>query len=161
MSTSDIATGRAPRTNKHKYGEQAFWVKGTEAEMAKEKTLAVILRHGDRSDQVRAPQQWLPLLEPIPVYCISVPGDQANGIEAQFERDQGLTVQIVRRTVTRLGDIRHGDLQFMQGYAVPQTPDDILPYLTEDLAPGKVFESDTLMTVYWVEYLPDEESAVD
>lgn len=159
MNTNEART--EPRTNQHMYGERAFWVKGEEAEKAKGKNLTVILRMGDRSDRERAPKQWLPLFQPIPIYCIAVPGDQEKGISAQFEPDQGLTAQVVRRTVTRLGDITGGDLFFGNGHAIPLRATDVADYLAENFAGGKVLPPDTVMTVYWVEYLPDETPATD
>ncbi len=150
------------RTNRHVYGERAFWVKGNEAKMVKSQGLTVILRLGDRSDSQKAPKQWLPLFEPIPVYTL-VPGtgDQAKGINPDFEPDDGTTVQIVRRTVTRLGDIKDEDLSFGNGYAVSDDSAGVLDYLQTEMSPGKEFDPSTIMTIYWVEYLPNEEPASD
>lgn len=150
------------RTNQHVYGERAFWVKGEEARMAKEHKLTVIIREKDRSDPARAPQQWLPLFEPIPVYTLILgTGDQAKGIDPNFELDDGTTVQIVRRTVTRLGDITDGDLSFGAGSAVSTTAADVLGYLQGEMSPGKEFPPATVMTLYWVEYLSNEAPAGD
>ena len=112
-------------------------------------------------DSVKAPQQWLPLLEPVPIYCIAVPGDQPRGIAAQFEPDVGLSVKIVRRAVTRLSDITDEDLAFYDGGAIPGSSREVLGYLENDLAPGKKFAPENLITIYWVEYLPDEVPATD
>lgn len=158
------------RTNNHKYGERAFWVKGKEAVMAKDKILTVILRLGDRSDPELAPKQWLPLLQSIPVYCIAVPGDQTKGMPT-FEPDQGITVKIVRRTVTRPCDILDEDLFYCYpnkdgthnvGSAVPEEVYEVFSYLENDfgLKPENI-GPDTLVTVYWVEYLENEAPATD
>lgn len=143
------------------YGERAIWVKGTEAKMAKEGHLTVIIREGDRSDPVRTPMQWLPLFESIPVYCIAVPGDQVNGIAPQFERDEGIAVKVVRRTVTRLLDIKNSDLNYLGGSAVPRNKEFIERYLKEELSPGKTFSRFAVLTIYWVVYLPKEPPALD
>lgn len=150
------------RTNKHVYGERAFWVKGREAEMVKKRTLAVVIRLGDRSDRERAPKQWLPLFEPIPVYELVLgTGDPAHGINPEFMPDDGTTVQIVRRTVGRLGDLTDADLRFGSGSAVPKIAADVAKYLGTEMSPGKTFGPETLITVYWVEYLANEEPAAD
>jgi hypothetical protein len=149
------------RTNQHVYGERSFWVKGREAELIRERMLRVIIRPGDRSDREAAPKQWLPLFEPIPVYCITIPGDQEKKIAAIFAPDDGTTVKIVRRTVTRLGDIMDQDLSYATGVAVPVTAVDVLEYLENELAPGKEFTPDTVMTIYWFDYLADETPASD
>lgn len=139
--------------------------------MAKDKILTVIIRVGDRSDPELAPNQWLPLLQPIPVYCIAVPGDQAKGISATFEPDQGITVKIVRRTVTRPCDIMNEDLFYCYpnkdgthnvGSAVPEEVYEVFSYLEDDfdLKPENI-GPDTLVTVYWVEYLENEPAATD
>lgn len=139
--------------------------------MAKDKILTVILRLGDRSDPELAPKQWLPLFQPIPVYCIAVPGDQAKGISATFEPDQGITVKIVRRTVTRPCDILDEDLFYWYlnkdgthnvGSAVPEEVDEVFSYLENDfgLKPENI-GPDILVTVYWVEYLMNETPATD
>lgn len=149
------------RTNQHRYGERAFWVKALESKMAKEDSLTVIIREGDRSDPVKAPMQWLPLFESIPVYCIAVPGDQVKGIAAQFEKDAGIAVKIVRRTITRLRDIKNGDLHFGSGSAVPRSKEFVQRYLEEEMSPGKMFPPDTVLTLYWVEFLEREAPALD
>jgi len=95
------------RMQKRVYGERTFWLKGKESEMAKEKSLTVVIRPGDRSDKVNTPQQWLPMESRVPLYYIRVPGDQARGISPEFEPDDGSTVQIVKRSVMRLQD-SHG-----------------------------------------------------
>lgn len=147
------------RTNQHVYGERAFWVKGQEAKMVGQKSLTVILREGDRSDQVVAPKQWLPLFEAIPVYFLDEVA--AKGGPLGFEPDDGMTVRVVRRTVGRLGDLKDADLSFGGGTAVPRTVAEVQRYLSEEYAPGKTFLSDTIFTVYWVEYLPNEPCAAD
>lgn len=150
------------RTNNHIYGESALWVKGVESEMAKERSLTVILRLGDRSDRLQTPKQWLPLFERVPLYTLILgTGNQDLGIDPDFEPDNGTTVQVVRRTVTRLGDITDADLLFRKGSAVPLCAVDILDYLAQELAPGKIFDPSMVMTLYWIEYLPDETPASD
>lgn len=149
------------RTNRHVYGERALWVKGTEAKMAKQGTLTVIIREGDRSDPVKTPMQWLPSFESIPVYCIAVPGDQVKGIAPQFEQDEGIAVKVVRRTVTQLLDIKNGDLNYSGGFAVPRNKESVERYLREELSPGKTFSRFTVLTIYWVVYLPKEPPALD
>lgn len=150
------------RTNRHIYGEQAFWVKGGEGSLLKGGDLKVILRLGDRSSRDLAPQQWLPLFEPIPVYTLILgTGDQSKGIDPDFEPDAGVTVWIVRRTVTRLRDVTDADLQYQGGRAVPLLAKDVRTYLENELCPGKELNPDMLMTVYWIERLPDEQPATD
>lgn len=144
------------RAKERVYGVPEFWLKGSEAELAKQRQLTVIVRQGDRSDRERAPQQWIPILEPIPVFYISVPGDQMRGVPAQFEPDDGTTVRITRRTVTRLGDVMDADLYFAHGHAVPKQAAEVKQYLEQELAPGKKFNPGELITIYWVEYIPDE-----
>ena len=152
------------RTNKHVHGETALWLKGVEAQMAKARKLTVVIRQGDRSDRVAAPERWLPLLTPVPTYYIAVPGDQAKGIAAQFEPDDGTTVQIVRRAVTRLGDIVDADLRYAggvaNGSAVSKIAKNVKQYLEGELAPGKTFSPDDLITIYHVQYLPKQQPAV-
>ncbi len=150
------------RTNKHVYGERAFWVKGQEAEMVRNRVLTVILREKDRSDRVAAPQQWLPLFEPIPVYrLVDGSGDQARGVPPDFHEDDGTTVKIVRRTVGRLGDLKFADLYYADGSAVPQNADRVTEYFETEMSPGKKFPPETVLTVYWVEYLPEQAVATD
>lgn len=144
------------------YGERALWVKGVEAEMVKRRELRVILRLGDRSNQVLAPKQWLPLLEPIPVYTLILgTGNQELGIDPEFESDNGTTVLVARRTVIRLNEITDFDLRFGNGTAVPTRAKDVIAYLANELAPGKTFGPHTVMTLYGIEYLPDEIPASD
>ena len=148
------------RTNQHVYGEWALWVKRREARLAKNKKLTVILRQGDRSDQ--RSKLWLPLFEPVPVYTLILgTGDQAKNILPEFEPDSGLTVRIVRRTITRLCDITEKDLIFGTGQAVPHEIDDVVPYLRTELYPGMEFCGDTVLTIYWAEYLEDQVPATD
>lgn len=153
------------RTNQHVYGEMALWLKGKEstdeARMAKERRLTVILRAGDRSSRELAEKQFLPLNTSIPVYYIAVPGDQDRGIAAQFESDVGDAVKIVGRTVVRLGDIKDAHLSFQEGTAVVSEAGEVRRYLEEVLSPGKSFGPESLITIYWVEYLDQEEPAND
>lgn len=150
------------RTNHHTYGERALWVKGEEARMAKDKNLVVIIRVGDRSSQNLAPKQWLPLFQPVPVYTLVLgTGDQARGIDPDFEPDNGTAVQVVRRTVTRLCDVMNDDLRYKGGSAVPKCAAEVSEYLSREMSPGKEFNPDTLLTLYWIEYLPDEDPATD
>lgn len=143
------------RATERIYGVPEFWLKGNEAQLAKRRTLTVIIRQGDRSDRQRTPQQWLPLLEPIPVFFISTPGDQSRNIPAQFEPDEGTTVRIIRRTVTRLTNVTDADLCFARGRAVPKRATEVKQYLEQELAPGRSFGSSDLITIYWIEYLPE------
>lgn len=150
------------RTNKHVYGERTFWVKGREAHLVEARALTVFVRLGDRSAPNKAPLQWLPLFEPIPVYSLIFgTGDQDKGVMPRFELDRGVTVQIVRRTVGRLGDFKSSDLRFKDGSAVAVLPEALVEYLEVEMYPGKKFPPETIMTVYWVEYLPDQEPATD
>jgi hypothetical protein len=150
-------------TKEHIYGERAFWVKGKEAGLMKVRKLTVVIRPGDRSSKWQADKQWLPLDEPIPVYYL-VPGtgNPATGAPPEFEPDIGTTVQIVRRTVTRLKDVRRQDLIFSVGSAVPRGDwQDVREYLTEELAPEKQFSPDSLITIYWIEHLANEKPVGD
>lgn len=150
------------RTNNHTYGERAFWVKGEEAQRVKDRRLTVIIRLGDRSSQDLVPKQWLPLLQPVPVYTLVLgTGDQARGIDPDFEPDNGTTVQVVRRTVTRLCDVKDADLQYGKGSSVPGCAAGVADYLSHEMSPGKRFDLDTLLTLYWIEYLPNESPATD
>ena len=150
------------RTNQHVYGERAFWVKGLEAELVLARTLTVILREKDRSDQVLTPKQWLPIFAPIPVYrLVDGTGDQAKGVLPEFHKDSGTTVQIVRRAVGRLGDVKYSDLFYNNGSAVPRQATDVAKYFGTEMSPGKEFPPETVITIYWVEYLPDETPASD
>lgn len=149
------------RTNQHVYGEMALWLKGDEAQMVKDEVLTVIIRAGDRSSRDLAPQQFLPINTSIPVYYIAVPGDQDRGIAAQFEPDTGRAVRIVGRTVVRLGDIKDAHLSFQEGTAVVSEAGEVRRYLEEVLSPGKSFGPESLITIYWVEYLDQEEPAND
>lgn len=144
------------RTNKHKYGERAFWVKMLEAEMIRHRELTVVIRTDDRSSPIKAPQQWLPLGYPIPIYFIERPGDQTKGVAARFYPDNGTTVMILHREIVRLGDLTDKHLVFAGGTAVPQFLDVVKRYLGEELVPGKDLSSDTILTLYYIEYLPNE-----
>lgn len=133
------------------YGCKEFWIKGEEARLMKERELRVIVREDDRSDQTIAPKRWLPLMRPIAVAYIAVSGDQAKGIPPKFEEEDGPVIRVVRRTVTRLGDVVDADLHFDGGRAVPEAASEVKRYLEEELCPGKVFSSDALLTIYWFE----------
>lgn len=159
-----------PRTNQHVYGERE---------------LTVIVRQGDRSTQEKAPKQWLPLDTPVPVYFIKVPGDPATGKNPVFAPDDGTTVKIVERFVKRLGDVTDKDLYFGRGRAVPYFGQDpqisegiegmcdidaldaagwpmsVRGYLETELSPGKRTTPDDILTIYHVEYLPNETPAAD
>lgn len=141
-------------TDSHVYGERALWVKGIEAAMAKNHSLTVVIRQGDRSDPEKTPLQWLPLGKPVPIFCIAVPGDQARGVAAQFEDDDGTTVFIAGRLVKPLGHVVEDDLVFGRGGAIPRTATEVKNYLEQELCPGKTFSPDDLITIYYVEYLP-------
>lgn len=149
----------AQRTNQHVYGERALWLKGEEATMAMARRLSVIIRTGDRSSEKLSPKQFLPFGERTPVYILDAVA--AKGGPLGFETDTGLTMEVVRRCVTRLKDIVDADLRFNGGTAVPQSAQDVTTYLAEEMAPGKHFSPDDLFTIYWVEYLPDEPPATD
>ena len=130
--------------------------------MAKERSLTVILREKDRSSREVAPKQYLPLFEPIPVYrLVDGTGDQAKGIPPDFHPDDGMTVQVVRRAVGRLGDLKDSDVHYCGGSAVPMWTEAVAPYFETEMSPGRKFPPETVVTVYWVEYLPDEEPATD
>ncbi|HYF29394.1 MAG TPA: hypothetical protein VEA36_03460 [Candidatus Paceibacterota bacterium] len=152
---------RTPRTNTHVYGEHAFWLKDSEVKMARDGTLSVIVRGGDRSTPEKAPKQFLRTNEPVPCYMIAVPGDQDKGISAQFEADGGTTVEVVERIVKPLGEFTDDELVFEGGRAVPENAAGLKRYLEEELAPGKTFGPDAVITVYHVRRLPNEEPATD
>lgn len=154
------------RTNKHIYGEPSFWLKGEEACMARERRLTVILREKDRSSREVALKQYLPMFEPIPIYyLVDGTGDQAKGIAPDFHPDDGTTVQVVRRRVCRIGDIANADLRYSYrtstGGSVPGSCMNVTRYFETEMSPGRKFPLETVITVYWVEYLPNEEPATD
>lgn len=147
------------RSNVHAYGEPTFWLKLTESELAVTRRLTVILRVGDRSSKATAPKQWLPMFEPIPVYHLDK--EAAHGGPLGFCPDDGTTVKIVRRTVGRLGDIVDADLRYRGGRAVPAAAAEVKRYFEEEMSPEKTFADDQVVTIYWVEYLPDQMPATD
>lgn len=140
--------------NVHTYGEEAFWVKKREDELARQGHLTVIIRVGDRTDEAKTPMQFVGVDKPIPIFYIEREGDQARGIAAQFHPDDGTTVKVVRQKVVALGKVADEDLRFENGGAVPWNAADVHDYLEQELVPGKEFPDDQLLTLNYIRYLP-------
>ena len=134
----------------HVYGEIAFWVKKLEAHLIRDRQLSVFIRPDARDNP--ALKQWLPLFTPVPVFYLDAAA--AKGGPLGFEPDDGTTVEVVRRTVCRLGEVLDQELHYNGGRAVPVTAADVKKYLEQELAPGKTFGVEHPITVSWVRYLP-------
>lgn len=139
--------------DKHVYGEVSFWVKGEEARRMKNRRLSVIVRQGDRSNPETL--QYVPEGVPVPVFAIAVPGDQAKGIAAQFEPDDGTTVQVIHKKICRLDAVLDRDLRYGNGGAVPEVAELVRDYLEHELVPGRTFKDEDMVTLYYIEYLPN------
>ncbi len=139
--------------NTHEYGEESFWLKKNEERLARERRLTVIVRQGDRTDESKTPVQFVSVSKPIPVFYIAKEGDQTQGVKAQFHPDDGTTVEVVKQKVVQLGLVKDEDLKFENGTAVPQTATEVRTYLEEELAPGKKYADDQLLTLSYIRYL--------
>ena len=139
--------------NTHEYGEEAFWLKKNESQLARNYRLNVIIRQDDRTDEAKMPKQFVNVGKPIPIFHLDAIA--ADGGRLGFEPDDGTTVEVVRQKVVKLRDITDEELRFHGGVAVPQSAADVRRYLEEELAPGKKYGDEQVLTLNYVRYLPN------
>ena len=139
--------------NEHNYGEEAFWLKKGESELAKRLRLTVIIRQDDRTDESKMPKQFVNVGKPVPVFRLDAIA--AEGGPLGFDPDDGTTVEVVRQKVVKLGDITDEGLYFEGGTAVPESAADVRRYLEQELAPGKTYGDEQVLTLNYVRYLPN------
>ena len=91
-----------------KYGDKGLWFRKVYHELLRNRTMTAAVRPGDRSNP-KSLNYILPG-EPVPVRIIKVSGNQAAGIPALLEPDEGITVEITGYIVKSICTLMSQDL---------------------------------------------------